>query len=53
VPLDFVGLSYENGQLYNTEFFAPDNTALIQAFRELTPKGVLRMGGHLSNITLW
>jgi hypothetical protein len=53
MPLDFVGLSYESGQLYNADFFAPSNAALIHTFRELTPKGVLRMGGHLSNITPW
>ena len=53
IPIDFVGLSYENGQLYNADFFSPANVALIKAFRELTPKGVLRMGGHLSNITPW
>lgn len=53
VPADFVGLSYESGQLYNPDFFSPKNIALIQAFRALTPKGVLRMGGHLSNITPW
>ena len=53
VPADFVGLSYENGQLYNASFFAPTNVPLIKAFRELTPQGVLRMGGHLSNITPW
>jgi len=53
VPIDFVGLSYEAGQLYNSDFFAPGNAPLIKVFRELTPKGVLRMGGHLSNITPW
>jgi hypothetical protein len=53
VPLDFVGLSYESGQLYNADFFAPGNAALIKTFRELTPSGVLRLGGHLSNITPW
>jgi hypothetical protein len=53
VPIDFVGLSYESGQLYNPDYFAPGNAALIKAFRELTHKGVLRMGGHLSNITPW
>jgi hypothetical protein len=53
VPIDFVGLSYENGQLYNSEFFSSRNKALIKAFRDLAPKGVLRMGGHLSNITPW
>ena len=53
VPIDFVGLSYESGQLYNHDYFAPGNAALIKTFRDLTPKGVLRMGGHLSNITPW
>lgn len=45
VPIDFVGLSYENGQLYNPAFFASGNSAIIKAFRELAPKGVLRVGG--------
>jgi hypothetical protein len=53
VPIDFVGLSYESGQLYNADYFALGNAALIKAFRELTPKGVLRLGGHLSNVTPW
>jgi hypothetical protein len=53
VRSDFLGLSYEAGQLYNRDFFSPNNTALIEAFRSLTPKGVLRLGGHLSNITPW
>jgi hypothetical protein len=53
VPSDFVGLSYESGQLYNRDFFSAKNTPLVAAFRSLTPKGVLRMGGHLSNITPW
>jgi hypothetical protein len=53
VPTDFVGLSYESGQLYDGDFFSPENTTLIETFRALTPKGVLRAGGHLSNITQW
>ena len=53
MPLDFTGLSYETGQLYNPDFFSPQNTALITAFRNLTTTGVLRLGGHLSNITPW
>jgi hypothetical protein len=53
MPVDFTGLSYEAGQLYNAEYFSPQNTALIAAFRGLTERGVLRMGGHLSNITPW
>lgn len=53
VPGDFIGLSYEMGQLYNSDFFASGNRPLIEAFRRLNPHGVLRLGGHLSNITPW
>lgn len=53
MPEDFTGLSYEAGQLYNPDFFSPQNAALIQTFRQLTPQGILRLGGHLSNITPW
>jgi hypothetical protein len=53
MPLDFTGLSYEMGQLYNAEYFSPRNAELIRRFRELSSHGVLRLGGHLSNITPW
>lgn len=50
---DFVGLSYETGQLYNANFFSPSNHPLVEAFRTLSSSGILRLGGHLSNITDW
>ena len=53
MPSDFTGLSYESGQLYNSEFFSPRNTPLVNAFLGLSNNGVLRLGGHLSNITRW
>ena len=53
MPVDFTGLSYETGQLYNAEYFSPQNTALVAAFRGISDHGVLRLGGHLSNITPW
>ncbi len=53
MPADFTGLSYEAGQLYNADYFSPRNAALISAFRGLSEHGVLRLGGHLSNITPW
>jgi hypothetical protein len=53
VPLDYMGLSYESGQLAYPDFFSPRNTALIQMFRTLSPSGVLRLGGNLSEFTLW
>jgi hypothetical protein len=53
MPADFTGLSYEMAQIYNPNFFSAHNAALIAAFRNLSPHGVLRLGGHLSNITPW
>lgn len=53
MPQDFTGLSYESGQLYNAEFFAASNTPLIATFQGLSQHGVLRLGGHLSNISVW
>jgi len=53
IPADFIGLSYETGQLYNPSFFQQDNQPLVNAFRTLNTNGVLRLGGHLSNITAW
>jgi len=53
VPGDFMGLSYESGQLAYPDFFAPENRALIGLFRTLSPAGVLRLGGNLSEFTIW
>ena len=53
VPEDYMGLSYESGQLAYPDFFSPRNTTLIQMFRTLNPSGVLRLGGNLSEFTLW
>lgn len=53
IPADFIGLSYETGQLYNPDFFSPRNQRLVEAFRRLNPRGVLRIGGHLSNVAPW
>jgi hypothetical protein len=53
VPADFMGLSYESGQLAYPDFFSPQNLALIEIFRTLSPAGVLRLGGNLSEFTVW
>ena len=53
VPADFMGLSYESGQLVNPGFFSGDNRALVGLFRTLSPGGVLRLGGNLSEFTVW
>lgn len=51
IPDDYVGLSYEAAQFANPDFFAPSNTALVALFRELSPSGVLRIGGGSSEYT--
>jgi hypothetical protein len=53
MPDDFTGLSYEVVQLYNPDFFSTSNSELITAFRRLTPRGVLRLGGNLSDLSRW
>ena len=53
VPTDFTGLSYESAQLYNVHYFAATNTDLVRAFTGLSPSGVLRLGGNLSDLTRW
>jgi hypothetical protein len=53
VPVDFMGLSYESGQLAYPAFFSAHNTQLIEIFRRLSPAGILRLGGNLSEFTAW
>ncbi|MDP9052414.1 MAG: glycosyl hydrolase family protein [Acidobacteriota bacterium] len=53
VPKDFMGLSYESGQLVYPDFFSVQNTGLIEIFKRLSPAGILRLGGNLSEFTVW
>jgi hypothetical protein len=53
VPTDFVGLSYEVQQLKDPAFFSAQNRGLIHSFKELSPTGVLRLGGNTSEFAYW
>lgn len=53
MPLDFAGFSYESAQLADSTYFSGANAALIEQFRKLSSRGVLRLGGNLSDVTLW
>jgi hypothetical protein len=53
MPLDFVGLSYEVQQLADPSFFSGANAGLIRTFKELSPHGVLRLGGNTSEFEDW
>ncbi|MFT4112838.1 hypothetical protein [Silvibacterium sp.] len=48
VPRSFIGLSYELAQLTEPAFFSKENHGLIAAFHQLSPQGVLRLGGNSS-----
>lgn len=53
MPFNFPGLSYEVQQLVSPDFFSGANAGLIHAFRDLAPKGVLRIGGNTSEFAYW
>jgi len=53
IPANFVGLSYRTQQLAELNFFSPANSGLIARFRELSPRGILRLGGTVSDKGLW
>ncbi len=53
VPQDFIGLSYEVMQLEDPAFLSPKNAGLVQQFRNLSPHGVLRLGGNTSEFSWW
>ena len=53
VALDFIGLSYENMQLEDSAFFSRINRGLIEQFRNLSTRGVLRLGGNTSEFAWW
>jgi hypothetical protein len=53
MPVDFLGLSYEVQQLTDPHFFSAENSGLVNAFKQLAPKGVLRLGGNTSEFAYW
>ena len=53
MPRDFTGLSYESAQLGHPDFFSTQNSGLIALFKQLTPEGVLRIGGNTAEYTTW
>jgi hypothetical protein len=53
MPADFIGLSYEVEQLVNPAFFSVKNAALIRAFKAISSRGVLRLGGNTSEFAWW
>ena len=53
MPRDFIGISFEAPQLYDPAYYSPANTSLVEAYKKLSSNGILRAGGHLSDVTRW
>jgi hypothetical protein len=53
VPANYTGLSYESSQLSHPLYFIESNRQLIELVRQLSPEGVLRIGGNTSEFTHW
>jgi hypothetical protein len=53
VPADFMGLSYESSQLAHPAFFSAANAGLSSFMKTLGSDGVLRIGGNMSEFTVW
>jgi hypothetical protein len=53
MPADFVGLSYEVREFTNPNFFSAKNTGLIRAFKQISSRGVLRVGGNTGEFGWW
>jgi hypothetical protein len=48
---DFIGLGYETSALAREGFFSAKNTHLVQLYRTLSPHGLVRIGGSVSDHT--
>jgi hypothetical protein len=53
IPANYTGLSYEKIELADPSLFAASNFSLVDIFRNLTPQGVLRIGGNSSEYCWW
>ena len=49
IPADFLGFGYETSAVAQPGFFAGDNARMIQLYRTLTPTGLIRIGGNVSD----
>jgi hypothetical protein len=50
---EFLGLSYESAILADGHYFAPGNASVVGLIRRLGERGVIRLGGNLSERTVW
>ena len=48
---DFIGFGYETSAAAQAGYFTATNAALIQLYRNLSPQGLIRIGGNISDHT--
>lgn len=51
IPGDFLGFGYESSAAAQTDFFSVKNTHMMQLYRTLSPHGLIRIGGNVSDHT--
>ena len=51
IPADFLGFGYETSAVAQPDFFSVKNMKMAQLYRTLTPNGVVRIGGNVSDHT--
>jgi len=48
---DFMGFGYETSAVAQSNYFSAKNAALVQLYRQLSPHGLIRIGGNVSDHT--
>jgi hypothetical protein len=48
---DFMGLGYESSAVAQSNFFSAKNIVMVQLYRNLSPHGLIRIGGNVSDHT--
>jgi hypothetical protein len=48
---DFIGFGYETSAVAQSNFFSADNAVMVQLYRNLSPRGLIRIGGNVSDHT--
>ncbi len=48
---DFIGFGYETSAVAQSNYFSGDNPSLIHLYRNLSPHGLIRIGGNVSDHT--
>lgn len=51
IPEDFLGLGYETSAVAQNGYFTDKNRTLIQLYRNLSHRGLIRIGGNISDHT--